>query len=388
MNEVQHLTDGLAEELRRSVEVDDCDLRPLAISEQFEPVDAVRVQSVLARRSSPEVMAYALSRDIVNATGPVRYPANADLGTLPRVCVPLRVHEDLLGYLWLIDSPPVTESELAQVSHAAADIAKVLHRDAVKEKTELDHEQDLVAELIVGHGLADDLAERVPAAGILTASEPFSVIVVRVNGSASTKKRRFLHDLTRARPIGRSLLGYADGAVTLVLSARDRATPFVPAVTRAAARHGLSSHGGGFGPLCHDLADLPDTHRKAVYAATVARATGEESLSWSQLGSDAAFYGLAWTVDTVMVLCPEVGPLLNPEHQQLRETVETYLACGADTQQAAKQLTIHRTTLYYRLNRVSELLGPAWSGGHRRLGLQLALRLDRLIRNGGEEPVR
>jgi len=63
-------------------------------------------------------------------------------------------------------------------------------------------------------------------------------------------------------------------------------------------------------------------------------------------------------------------------------TVETVLDCAGDKQQAARQLGIHRTTLYTRLARVEEMTGMSMADGSDRLLLHLAVKLQRL-RNGG-----
>ena len=52
-----------------------------------------------------------------------------------------------------------------------------------------------------------------------------------------------------------------------------------------------------------------------------------------------------------------------------------YLGCGAQAQQAAAQLHIHRTTLYWRLARVAELIPLDLRRGDDRLKLHLALTL-------------
>ena len=63
-------------------------------------------------------------------------------------------------------------------------------------------------------------------------------------------------------------------------------------------------------------------------------------------------------------------------------TIRTYLDCGANAQQAAARLHIHRTTLYWRLGRVAELLAVDLSQGDDRLKLHLALKLAELTQPG------
>ena len=52
-----------------------------------------------------------------------------------------------------------------------------------------------------------------------------------------------------------------------------------------------------------------------------------------------------------------------------------YLECAAQAQQAAAQLHIHRTTLYWRLARAAELIPLDLHRGEDRLKLHLALTL-------------
>ncbi len=61
-------------------------------------------------------------------------------------------------------------------------------------------------------------------------------------------------------------------------------------------------------------------------------------------------------------------------------TIRAYLGCGANAQQAAALLHIHRTTLYWRLARVTDLLAVDLSRGDDRLKLHLALKLAELAR--------
>lgn len=72
-----------------------------------------------------------------------------------------------------------------------------------------------------------------------------------------------------------------------------------------------------------------------------------------------------------------IGPLLryDAEHGTcLRETLAQYLR-GENQHDTAQALSIHPSTLKYRLNRIRELLGHDVTRADARFNLELALRL-------------
>ena len=60
--------------------------------------------------------------------------------------------------------------------------------------------------------------------------------------------------------------------------------------------------------------------------------------------------------------------------------LETYLDLAGDVKAASARLNLHRSSLYYRLDRISQLLGSDLSDGLIRLDLHLALKNRRLHR--------
>ena len=59
----------------------------------------------------------------------------------------------------------------------------------------------------------------------------------------------------------------------------------------------------------------------------------------------------------------------------LMSTARTVLDLGGDVTTAAERLHLHRTTLYYRLDRITELTGVDLRDGRSRTDLQIALWL-------------
>jgi DNA-binding PucR family transcriptional regulator len=74
----------------------------------------------------------------------------------------------------------------------------------------------------------------------------------------------------------------------------------------------------------------------------------------------------------------QLGTLLDYDkrhHSDLLGTLAQYFDSGSNIDQAAARLSIHRSTVKYRLKRVRELLGQDLNDGSTRLDLHLATRV-------------
>src|SRR5262245_66487933 len=127
---LQEIVDALSLRLGCPVLIDDLELRPLAYSIQFGERDGIRTASIRGRLA-PETARLALHDEgIRTAAGPLRIPAHPDIGMSARVCVPLVGGGRRLGYLWLLDDPPVSPDELRLERAAAAEAATLGQADA------------------------------------------------------------------------------------------------------------------------------------------------------------------------------------------------------------------------------------------------------------------
>jgi GAF domain-containing protein len=76
-----------------------------------------------------------------------------------------------------------------------------------------------------------------------------------------------------------------------------------------------------------------------------------------------------------------LGPVLYYDEERSTElvsTLEAYFAAGSSPTYAAEALQVHPNTVFRRLERISQLLGPDWQEPARALEVQLALRLQRV----------
>jgi hypothetical protein len=353
---LQPAVDDLAQRIGRPVLLEDHAQSVLAYSTQNGPVDDVRRDSILRRHTADEVRQHFRAAGIFEARGPLRVPASGDV--LPRVCVPVRHRDRLLGFLWLIDEPPMSRAAVDLATESASELALTLLHDALAAGLTAQRELAAVAGVLLG----DD-----PTGAQVLVDEggfpPLPVTVLVVRGSREALASGLL--AARQKFPSRHLLR-ADHGVLLCAGRVPLAE--VPGLFAGAVV--------GVGDPRPSLAQAAASYAEALHASVVAERVPPFGpvATWASLGvyrmlahvpADAIHPGVA-----ALLAAPEHGPLL--------ETLETYLDSAGSAVETSSALRLHRTSLYYRLQRVEALTGMSLKDGNDRLQLHLSLKLARL----------
>ena len=119
------------------VVLDDERQRLLAHTDHDVTADEVRVASILARGATPEVRIWFEQWGILEATEPVRTPADSARRIGPRWVVPLRHDGMLLGFVSVLDRGGLTREQLEPVLASTAEIAETLYRRATRRTSHL-----------------------------------------------------------------------------------------------------------------------------------------------------------------------------------------------------------------------------------------------------------
>lgn len=84
-------------------------------------LDLVRTRSILTRGSTSAVRSWFEGFGIASAKEPVRIPATPEAGVYRgRICLPVRHHGFVLGYVWLLDDDPGPTEEQLDAAMAVA----------------------------------------------------------------------------------------------------------------------------------------------------------------------------------------------------------------------------------------------------------------------------
>jgi len=394
VDRLQDEVDALGARLHRGVAVDDHTLRLLAAGQDFGDSDPSRIWSLLHRRTRPEDVDYANLRTL---RAPSRLQGNPDLELVARVVVPITHQDTLLGFLWIIDADgSMTPSEIVDAAATAETIAGILRQRLVIQ----DRDSTLAAYLL-GQLLQSDDNLRSAAAvetlsyGLIKDDAHVALLVLRFTGQLLDDAGRLPTTVTQ---VGRRLppagwLASVTERQAVVLLARRR--PFEPDDLPRLARQLLEAMGGneptspwrvGISEPSQGLGAAASAYRQALTALSVSEAItpNKTIVQWCELGGYMLVSQLPLDVVGNDLVPRGLYGLLRGigAADNLLLTVETVLDCAGDKQQAARQLGIHRTTLYTRLARVEEMTGMSLADGSDRLLLHLAVKLQRL-RNGG-----
>ncbi|GAA1682709.1 helix-turn-helix domain-containing protein [Nonomuraea maheshkhaliensis] len=372
MADLQRVVDELAARLDRPLLLEDRVQKVVVYSEQSGAMDDVRRDSILRRRTTPEVRGWLRDAGIHEAVRPLRIPGAPHLGLLPRVCVPVRHGDSLLGFLWFIDAqPPMQKARVTEAEAAAPALALALFHESLASGLATHRELEAVTGLLLGE---PDAARQLIEAGAFPQARPVTVQVARPVAAAPDDALRLA--LERGLLALRRRLG---GHHPLHLVRYDHAV----LLTAGPPVPGEELHAAmpvpvvvGVGRPRDTLARAAESYREALHAAEVtARVPGlGRTAEWARLG---VYRVLTQLPD--QELHPGLEGLLgDAQHLTLLETLETYLDLAGSAVATSRALRLHRTSLYYRLQRVEELARTDLKDGGERLALHLSLKLARL----------
>jgi hypothetical protein len=314
-------------------------------------------------------------RQVAREAGPVRVEA--------RLIALARPRGDLLGVLTLED-PEATADEhtVFALDHAQRLLAQeLLH---MRELTEV--------ELRLGRRLIDDLLAGTDETSAYARAEalghdlrrPHYVVVVHWPGNAADDSFTRAVEQVTATTAARPLITRRGDRVVLLTEAR----PDGNAVHTALAQE-LGTPDGAIGVStgCDSPDGIPRCYQEALRALEVRQ--NSRRRSGTTFFDDLGLYRILGPGNDLRELEGFVrewlGQLIDydAEHDtELVETLSRYFDCGGNYDEAAAALTVHRSTLRYRLQRIREISDRDLADVEARLNLQVATRVWKIILGG------
>jgi sugar diacid utilization regulator len=243
-------------------------------------------------------------------------------------------------------------------------------------EAELRLRRDLTDELLAGTD-EDSAIARAEALGY-DLERRHRVVVVEAPGSF-VDRHAFFHAVRRAaRDCGVGKLLAARGQSIVVLSDTDR--PW-EAFRSAVERQLPGGHCRvGIGSPCDRVVDIPRSHLEAQLALRVQAISGgpDQATVFDDLGVYRLLAGVEDPAIIEQYARDWLGDLLdydaNKGASELVTTLGTYLEHGGSYDATAQALSVHRSTLKYRLQRIRDISGHDLASPDTQFNLQLAVR--------------
>jgi DNA-binding PucR family transcriptional regulator len=316
----------------------------------------------------PRARREQMLRRALRERGPVR-----EGGRLVAIASP---GADVLGVLALVDPAGAAgDQEQIAIEHGATVLAMELARLRSLAEAELRVRRDLVEELLAGTDEESALG-RAQALGY-DLERRHRVVVVEGRGRTQHEDT-FFHAVRRAaRDVHVGSLLVARGGAVVVLSDADVSWDrFRSAV--------LTELGGGrcrvgVGGWCEQPRDFPRSYREAQLALKMQRSArgADRATCYEDLGVFRILCEVEDPASIERFVSQWLGPLLQYDerkHSELVDTLCRYLECGGSYDATATALSVHRSTLKYRLQRIREISGHDLTDPGTNFNLQLATR--------------
>lgn len=395
VDDLQRIAEQLAARLGRAVAIDDPQMHLLAHTPHREPIDDSRVESIMRLAPPKDIIDHVLSMGIAHATEPVRIAHMPERGLLARVCVPVRCQSVLLGYLWLIDADgSLSRDDLVASQEAADSAGHVLFRQQLLGDLRNSRERELLRDLLsedqtLHESAAEALAEEEIVARVCTTTAlAVSVADDHVEAARSSMDVVLRDAARRTSPSTGLALARGNGRGVLLLCGRRPPESALLRRTADELRDSLLQALGipngvvvGIGPTVPMLEDAVLSARRAWEAVAVAGAIRSlgEIVPWEDLGVYKLLARLPHQ-DIKDTLPDGLVRLIETDRSGvLVETLETWLDEGGNPRETIARLSIHRTSLYYRIGRIEEITGMRLSNGQDRLALHLGLKVATLL---------
>ena len=382
--DLDSVVERLADLLERPLVVYDGDMNVAAYSVHGVDADEARQRSILSRQATPRAREMLRAHVAASSAAPVRLPVEA--GFPERIAVAVRHDGHMMGYLvWVEPGAPLEVSGPVRdlVERYGPELGRLLAVRALDSQ-----EGRLRLRVLLSDLVSDDARRRAEAAralltdGTLPSVPQYTGVVLVVpdaSGASAARRRSELEAALGnvARWTRETVVGAVIGGEAIAVLAHGTGRPELSGVPA-----NRSAQLVGVGGAVPELADVVSSVRQARIAARgglldpgrYGRVTW-----WDDLGLDRLLLQLPLDQLTMEDLPSPAARLLDATSgPDLTSTLEVYLDCSGDGQETARRLTIHRSTLYYRLDRIHMITGVDLHDGEVRRELHTALRVARL----------
>ncbi|MFQ3566231.1 MAG: PucR family transcriptional regulator ligand-binding domain-containing protein [Aggregatilineales bacterium] len=391
---------GLAETLAglvgQSISIETERFEALA-SHNIAAVDEARRYTLSEGRTDPRLVRALEERGVLaqlkQTLRPVHLPQMPEVGLeMERILAPIVVHGEIYGYMWIIaDDRPLSDLDRMAIESGATIAALMLLYQEAVQNAEASLKGGLISQLVQGVvGREAVLTDQALRYG-LSLSAPFAILLLELADAPGGDGRGSQKLIQLYRRVNRlalnenwpAVIGQFAGQVVVLIQAHADVAAVAARIHDVTEADGAPSIAVRIGVSgVHRGADaVSAAHQQCRDALEIAARLRDpqRTIYFDDLGYLHTLYRAGSDSLRANPYAAGLRRLLREQGADLFRTLEVYLDCGGNGVSTADQLSIHRSTLNYRLARISELCAVDLSDPKTRTNLQVALKLLRLF---------
>ena len=364
----QVIVEELAQAIRRPITLEDAGGRLLAYSVHEQPVDVVRVETLLRRGASSVTLDALRDRGVYryvdSCEGLARVPSIPELGFTSRACLAIHGPTHVLGYLWVVDPdsslPKSAEESILRARHQ---LSLELARAYTALQAKQQQRSRFIEELCSKDTANDQALLRQATALGWYHSAPFVAVVVRGAGvSDQASIPPDVEDCLNQHTASCLRGTYSDDLIVVLSGGECSGSKELASAIAALVTPQNRSACVGVGGACDSLSQVRRSYQEACSAISLG----------SRLMDDARLFDYGtlapYELLSCMANCRKAGSYGREPVEKivtydglhggnLFATLEAFLDSYGKRKQAASRLRIHPNTLDYRIQKVRELTG-------------------------------
>jgi PucR family transcriptional regulator, purine catabolism regulatory protein len=391
---VKQLASALAELVNQSISIENERFEALA-SINIGAVDEARRYTQQYGHTDPRLVA-ALEAEVLpeirRTLRPVHIPSMPHVGLeMERILAPIVVHGEIYGFMWLIaDKHPLTELERMAIEGGATIAALMMLYQESIQSAEASLKGSLLTRLVQGEMSGRNILTDQAFRYGVDLRQSYRALLVDFPNVQSQRLLGLYRRVNRIIELEEfaALTGQFAGQVLVIAQE-------TPDIGRLVERIHQQAHEDetmriGLSAVTNHARNVKNAYIQCREVLRITRKLGrmhEKTVWFERLGYLHALYHAGPDALNDNPYTPALKALAAENSADLFHTLETYLDLGGNGVSTAHTLSIHRSTLNYRLDRISEVCSAAvddtrlidLSDPHVRMNLQVALKLLRMF---------
>ena len=363
-------------------------------TERFDALASVNIADVdEARRYTQEFgrtdprLVHALEDmilpEIRRTLRPVFIPQMAHVGLeMERILAPIVVNGEIYGYMWIIaDDRPLSELDWMAIESGTTIAALMMLHEQSVQSAEASLKGNLLTRLVQGEMSGANVLTDQALRYRVDLRNPYRTLLIEYPQATSQRLIKLYHDVNHvlATHNRSALVGQYAGQLLILVQATENTADIIADYRSVTSGEGKSRIGTSSQQEGARQVRLAYTQSREVL--DISRNLGQHgpNLFFDDLGYMHILYHAGPKVLDSDPIAPLLRELRKEQQADLFNTLESYLDEGGNGVATADSLHIHRSTLNYRLARISEICSVDLSNPIVRTNLQVTLKLLRLF---------